>query len=121
MHHCPYGDENIVSMFRTTKIFTGITHQNALRNSSLLEPPSLRNTTSLHNATMPRPPWADDDRLKFMRDSMPAYEAAQECKKTRIFLGKMHEEYFEKFPQKDETLLAFEKDVREPYYASSHT
>lgn len=65
---------------------------------------------------MPGRPWADPLRLKFLKENLSAYESAQERKKTRTFLSRLHEAYFAKFPQPREELLAHEKKVREPYY-----
>lgn len=63
---------------------------------------------------MPARPWADTQRLAFLRENLPAYEAAQERKKTRIFLARFHDNYFARFPQPNEALLGLEKKVREP-------
>lgn len=60
---------------------------------------------------MPARPWADTQRLAFLKENLPAYEAAQERKKTRIFLGRLHDSYFARFPQPNEKLLGIEKKV----------
>lgn len=63
---------------------------------------------------MPARPWADKPRLRFLTENLRAYEDAQEHNRTGLFLGELHERYFEEFPEPDEDLMAKERKVCEP-------
>lgn len=65
---------------------------------------------------MPGRRWTDEFRLKFLTESIPGYEAAQETNSTRSYLANLHERYFDAFPQANEELLAAERKVCELRY-----
>jgi len=60
---------------------------------------------------MPAKAWTDEHRKKFLDKNLPAFQVAQEQRKTRQFMQRLHEEYFDTFPEPDELLKGAERKV----------